>query len=376
MGNHNQFKNTTGLFQSMKKVFVSGCYDILHAGHLQFFKEAKALGDYLIVSFASDAVLFKHKRRKPSIPQDHKFEILKSIDIVDQVVIGDNAEERGLDFIEHIKAIKPDMLVVTEDDKYKHKKIKLCELLGIKYVSLNKTEPKFSPVSTSSIIEGIKAPLEVPLRVDFAGGWLDVPKFKIENSFIVNCSISPLVSLNNWIYKIKSGLGGSGAWAILNGKNGIESELSLGCGWQDPAVIEETGLCVWRSGDLPLLEFKRTGDFLNGKMALYDTQISHDTPQNLDNKRDFNLIKQAGDIAHEAVIKQDINLLASAVNLSYKAQLGEGMGELSDVSNCIAKKYCGGGWGGYALYLFDNKEDRENFSKLCIRNLSIEPYIK
>ena len=37
----------------MKKVFVSGCYDILHAGHLQFFEEARALGDYLIVSFAS-----------------------------------------------------------------------------------------------------------------------------------------------------------------------------------------------------------------------------------------------------------------------------------------------------------------------------------
>jgi cytidyltransferase-like protein len=33
--------------------FVSGCYDVLHAGHLQFFRDAKALGDYLTVSFAS-----------------------------------------------------------------------------------------------------------------------------------------------------------------------------------------------------------------------------------------------------------------------------------------------------------------------------------
>lgn len=40
-----------------KKVFVSGCYDIMHAGHLQFFSEARALGDFLIVSFASDDVL-------------------------------------------------------------------------------------------------------------------------------------------------------------------------------------------------------------------------------------------------------------------------------------------------------------------------------
>lgn len=47
----------------MKKVFVSGCYDIVHAGHIQFFEEARALGDYLIVSFASEPVLWHHKQR-------------------------------------------------------------------------------------------------------------------------------------------------------------------------------------------------------------------------------------------------------------------------------------------------------------------------
>ncbi len=52
----------------MKKVFVSGCYDILHAGHLQFFEEARAHGDYLIVSFASEEVLWHHKRRKLRSP--------------------------------------------------------------------------------------------------------------------------------------------------------------------------------------------------------------------------------------------------------------------------------------------------------------------
>ena len=57
---------------AMKKIFVSGCYDILHAGHLQFFEEARALGDHLTVSFASSEVLWFHKRRKPSIPDEHK----------------------------------------------------------------------------------------------------------------------------------------------------------------------------------------------------------------------------------------------------------------------------------------------------------------
>jgi len=47
----------------VKKVFVSGCYDIIHGGHVQFFEEARALGDHLTVSFASSEVLWIHKRR-------------------------------------------------------------------------------------------------------------------------------------------------------------------------------------------------------------------------------------------------------------------------------------------------------------------------
>jgi cytidyltransferase-like protein len=359
----------------MVKVFVSGCYDILHAGHLQFFKEAKALGDHLTVCFASDKILFKLKKRNSSLPEDHKFALLKSICLIDDVRMGENETEDGLDFIDEIKDIKPDILAVTEDDKYKFKKIKICSELGIEYVVLPKTKPKFTETSTSSIINNIKAPNYTPLRVDFAGGWLDVPKFKTENGFIVNCSISPLVSLNNWIYETRSGLGGSGAWAILNGKCGIKSDLKLGCGWQDPAVIKETGLCVWRSGDMPVLELKLNGDFLNGLMAIHFTGKQHDTPNNTDKIRDFNLIKRAGSLACQAVVKKDIYMLADAINLSYEAQIGEGMDELPEKGNEIAKKYLGGGWGGYALYLFKSHSDRESFLRLSEHNMAIEPFI-
>ncbi|MGB0369882.1 MAG: adenylyltransferase/cytidyltransferase family protein [Opitutales bacterium] len=61
----------------MKRVFVSGCYDIIHAGHIQFFREARSLGDHLTVCFASDGVLWEHKNRKFSLPEDHKRAILK-----------------------------------------------------------------------------------------------------------------------------------------------------------------------------------------------------------------------------------------------------------------------------------------------------------
>jgi cytidyltransferase-like protein len=101
----------------MAKVFVSGCYDILHAGHLQFFEEARALGDHLTVSFANEDILWKHKGRRPSLPDDHKVELLRSLVMVDRVVAG-NGERQGLDFEPVFRELKPDILAVTEDDQY------------------------------------------------------------------------------------------------------------------------------------------------------------------------------------------------------------------------------------------------------------------
>ena len=96
----------------MKTVFVSGCYDILHAGHLQFFSEARALGDRLVVSFASDAVLKAHKQRASSLPEEHKKALIESLRLVDEVVIG-RGHELGLDFKEDFLRIRPAYLVVT-----------------------------------------------------------------------------------------------------------------------------------------------------------------------------------------------------------------------------------------------------------------------
>ena len=313
----------------MKKVFVSGCYDILHAGHIQFFTEARALGEHLTVCFASDDVLWKHKERRTSIPQDHKQAVLRELRMVDDVVIGEG-EEQGLDFKDHFLRIRPSILAVTEDDLYADIKRALCDQIGCHYVRLPKTPPEFSPVSTSGIVKWIKAPAEAPLRVDFAGGWLDVPDFAREDGRIVNCSITPMVSLRDWGYARNSGLGGSGAWALLNGEDGVASELELGVGWQDPAIIRETGLCVWRSGPRPVLDFKRDPQVLHGLMALYHTKSDHDTPANVNRKRDYDLITAAGQQAAEAVFNSDIGRLGQAVRMSYQAQMEEGMDELPD----------------------------------------------
>lgn len=359
----------------MKKIFISGCYDILHAGHIQFFSDCKALGDHLTVCFASDDVLLAHKNRRSSIPQEHKKAIIQALDMVDDVVMGENME-MGLDFKDHFLRIKPDVLAVTEDDQYGELKRTLCGQHGVEYRVLPKTPPKFEPVSTTGIVKWIRAPKEAPLRVDFAGGWLDVPRFARDGGFIVNCAISPLVSLNCWDYETRSGLGGSGAWAILNGEDGVLSEVNLGVGWQDPAIIQETGLCVWRSGQKPVLQLKRNGGILKGLMAINYTNQEHDTPNIAKRNRDYDAIYNAGGVAAEAVLREDVNKLAEAVRSSYRIQMDEGMEPLIESDKCLACKYCGGGWGGYALYLFSQAGQRDDFVTRHSRAKAIEPYIK
>jgi len=357
----------------MKKVFVSGCYDILHAGHLQFFEEARAFGDYLIVSFASAEVLWHHKRRKPSIPDDHKRVLLQGLRMIDEVIVTQGHKE-GVDFEDDFLRIRPDFLIVTEDDKYGDIKRELCQQVGAQYTVLPKTPPRFEPVSTSSIVRWVQAPTEAPLRIDFAGGWLDVPRFAIPGEFIVNCAISPLVSLREWPYQKQAGLGGSGAWALLNGRDGVDSEVDLGVGWQDPAVIRETGLCVWRSGQRPVLDFKHNGDFLTGLMAILWTGTEHDTPGIVNLSRDYSRIAQSARIARNGALHADTSLLADGVNLYHACQLDEGMHPLPDIPGSIARKYCGGGHGGYALYLFADGTARDH-AILAETNLrSVEPF--
>ncbi len=359
----------------MKRIFISGCYDIIHAGHIQFFEEARALGDHLTVCFASDEVLWEHKQRRSSLPEDHKCALLNELMVVDDVVVGTNSDS-GLDFKDHFLRLKPDMLVVTEDDQYGDIKRELCAQVGATYKVLKKTPPRFAPISTSGIVKWVKAPTHSPLRVDFAGGWLDVPRHAIAGKYIVNCAISPMVSLRDWDYEKQSGLGGSGAWALLNGKDGVEAELDLGVGWQDPAVIKETGICVWRSGQQPVLDFKRNVDMLAGKMAILWTGKDHDTPGLADNERDYQIIADSADLAREGILKEDLNILADGIKLYHKNQLAEGMEPLDEIEGAIAHKYCGGGFGGYALYLFTETKVRDKAVDTMELLKAVEPYIK
>lgn len=141
-------------FFVMIKVFVSGCFDIIHGGHVEFFKSAKNLGDYLIVSFASDEVLLKYKNRVSALPMEHKRYLLENFKMVDKVYSSTNVDDPILDFKDAFIKESANILVVTEDDKNIEKKKAFCELNNAKLVVLPKSL-LFKPISTTEIRERI-----------------------------------------------------------------------------------------------------------------------------------------------------------------------------------------------------------------------------
>ena len=359
----------------MKKVFVSGAFNVLHAGHVRFFEDAKALGDYLIVSYPSADLLWTLYDKKSVLDDADKRAVISSLQMVDEVVESTD-NDVALSFRSALLAAAPQVLAVTTDDQYIEQKRQFCEEHGVEFVILEKNQPADGQVTSSQVLSRIKAPLHAPLRVDFAGGWLDVPENAMPGEYIVNCSISPTVSLKEWLYRQGAGLGGSGGWSVLNGWDPVASELGLGVGWQDPAVIAETGACVWKSGVKPVLDFKNTGEFLKGLMAVYDTRVKHYTPGFAGYERPFDRIARAARIARLGVLQQDVDVLAVAVQQSYQLQREEGMLPLPDIGNQLAHKYCGGGHGGYALYLYATKEQRDAAVDACEDMYPIEPYCR
>jgi D-beta-D-heptose 7-phosphate kinase/D-beta-D-heptose 1-phosphate adenosyltransferase len=92
-------------------VFTNGCFDILHAGHVDYLKKAKNLGNRLIVGLNSDASIARIKGPiRPINLEGHRKSILEALDCVDQVIIFD--EDTPLQLIEQIQ---PDILVKGGD---------------------------------------------------------------------------------------------------------------------------------------------------------------------------------------------------------------------------------------------------------------------
>ena len=113
---------------------------------------------------------------------------------------------------------------------------------------------------------------------------------------------------------------------------------------------------------------------LKGRMALWWTGNPHDTPGMVDQLRDYAAIEAASHIAREGVMSGDIRTLGRGVAASHAVQLAEGMKPLPEATGSLGRKYSGGGFGGYALYLFESQDARNAFVKGNNAAREIEPY--
>ena len=96
-------------------MLTSGSFDLIHLGHVKYLARAKEFGDVLVVGVDSDA---KIRRRKgddrPMVPEDERLEMLAYQRPVDLIYLKDDDEPRWA----LIKAVAPDVLVLTEDHSY------------------------------------------------------------------------------------------------------------------------------------------------------------------------------------------------------------------------------------------------------------------
>jgi D-beta-D-heptose 7-phosphate kinase/D-beta-D-heptose 1-phosphate adenosyltransferase len=101
-----------GLRQAGKTiVFTNGCFDILHVGHVRYLREAKKLGDILVLALNSDVSVRAIKgEKRPLVPEDERADIMAALESIDYVILFDEPTPQQL-----IEYLHPDILVKGGD---------------------------------------------------------------------------------------------------------------------------------------------------------------------------------------------------------------------------------------------------------------------
>jgi cytidyltransferase-like protein len=173
-----------------KKVFVSGCFDMLHSGHVRFLEEASQFGA-VHVAIGSDATVKELKGRYPVNTQEERKYMIAALKHVKSCSI--NRGSGHLDFVQDLKRLSPDIFVVNNDGHTLSKQ-KLCSQLGIKYIVLNRTPRNKLPARSTT---SLRKECRIPYRIDLAGGWLDQPFVsKLGAGPVLTLCVEPTIEFN------------------------------------------------------------------------------------------------------------------------------------------------------------------------------------
>jgi len=130
-------------------VFTNGCFDILHVGHIRYFKKAASLGDKLVLAVNSDSSVKKLKGgSRPFVPEAERLEMLAALEMIDYLILFSEIDARAL-----LEEIKPQLYVKGGD--YRIKDLPEAETVynyGGKIILISEVKGK----STTNIIKKIR----------------------------------------------------------------------------------------------------------------------------------------------------------------------------------------------------------------------------
>ena len=371
----------------MKKVFVSGCYDLLHSGHVEFFRQAAQYGE-LYVGIGSDKTILHYKNHKTVYSEQERLFMVKSIKYVKDAYI--NAGRGILDFIPTLDIVKPDILVVNSDGGSDSKR-KVCEERGIEYIVLERDPHEGLEARSSTELK--KSPCLLPTRLDLAGTWIDQPyvsfhapgwalTISLEPSFEIRDRCGLSTSTRNvikriWPYQLPNMDPETLARLVFCFENHPEREDGIISGAQDAIGICVPGLCrhyydnhfwpdkietcedetvlCWLENHLCMIpmEPRKHGCSVVEGMDITKTKVE-------------NLAKAADDCWY-AIMNTDLDLFAKAYNDSFNAQVSmfpamiqgcvqEYIDKYSALEDVLAWKMPGAGGGGYLACVVNDTE--------------------
>ena len=366
----------------MKKVFVSGCFDLLHSGHVAFFEEAARHGD-LYVGIGSDDTINNLKGRKTVNTEQERLYMIKALRMVTGAWV--NTGSGLLDFLDDMKRINPDIFFVNEDGHTPDKE-RICRELGVEYIVSKRIPHGQLPARSTT---ALRTECLIPYRIDIAGGWMDQPYVsKYHPGSVLTISIEPDYEFND-----RSGMSTS------TRKKAIEM-------WQtdippgDPEKLAKTLFCFENppgkkeiSGSQDSLGIVLPG--LNKLYyddnywpcqitSVYDEDIlkwieNHIYLVSLSPRRNaYNVLDQtditrtkvkaladAADNCWEAIFNRDIRAFGNAFKASFEAQIDmfpnmvdEGILETLEQQkgDALGWKLSGAGGGGYLIFVAEVPE--------------------
>lgn len=365
-----------------KKVFVSGCFDMVHSGHVAFLSEASQYGK-LIIGLGSDNTIRELKGRDTINSEEERKYMLSALACVNKVII--NRGSGLMDFLPELKEIKPDIFIVNEDG-HSPEKERVCREMGIEYKVLKRIPYANLPARSTTALRSIKP---MPYRIDLAGTWIDQPYVsKYCPGWAITASIEPTIEFNE-----RSGMATSTrkkAIELWNDHLPMERPEKLAktlfrydndpgaaevSGSQDSIGITLPGInrFFYEKGNYWPSEFQTISDpaiikWLEERLSmltLWPRPAGYNVLQNTRiNEENVGKLTAAAEKTWDGLVSMDIKMFSEGFRESFESQIrmfpemtDDRINKIIDQyrKDAMAWKLSGAGGGGYLIFISEKK---------------------